>query len=151
MTGAQVARRVLDANGLNGPRQGETRGRCVRHYDPGAGRALCHRSLSGRVGPLTAVAAHGGALIRHAQVVRSSSSTAPCFTSSSRQHRFLFLLGGFFLRSPASSFAIALYAVAVLFRSSRCPSSSTHRAARSGSSTTSVSSRRTRARVSRRR
>jgi uncharacterized protein len=121
MTGAQVARRVLDANGLNEVPVEETPGSLSDHYDP--------RSRSVHLSPdvfqgvsvaSTAVAAHEvGHAIQHAKSYaffkfRSALFPAVQFASNIW---FLFLLGGFFLQITGFIvLAIALYAVAVLFQ-----------------------------------
>jgi len=120
MTGAQVARRVLDANGLNEVPVEETPGSLSDHYDP--------RSRSVHLSPevfqqvsiaSTAVAAHEvGHAIQHAKSYaffkfRSTLFPAVQFASNIW---FLFLLGGIFLQITGFIvLAIALYAVAVLF------------------------------------
>jgi uncharacterized protein len=120
MTGAQIARRVLDANGLNEVPVEETPGSLSDHYDP--------RSRSVHLSPevfqqvsiaSTAVAAHEvGHAIQHAKSYaffkfRSTLFPAVQFASNIW---FLFLLGGIFLQITGFIvLAIALYAVAVLF------------------------------------
>ena len=120
MTGAQVARRVLDANGLNEVPVEETPGSLSDHYDP--------RSRSVHLSPevfqqvsiaSTAVAAHEvGHAIQHAKSYaffkfRSTLFPAVQFASNIWM---LFLLGGIFLQITGFIvLAIALYAVAVLF------------------------------------
>ena len=121
MTGAQVARRVLDANGLNEVPVEETPGTLSDHYDP--------RSRSVHLSPevyrgvsvaSTAVGAHEvGHAIQHAQAYaffkfRSALFPAVQFASNIWM---LFLLGGIFLGILGFIYvAIALYAVAVLFQ-----------------------------------
>jgi Zn-dependent membrane protease YugP len=121
MTGAQIARRVLDANGLNEVPVEETPGSLSDHYDP--------RSRSVHLSPevfqhvsvaSTAVAAHEvGHAIQHAKSyaffkVRSALFPAVQFASNIW---ILFLLGGIFLQITGFIvLAIALYAVAVLFQ-----------------------------------
>ena len=120
MTGAQVARRVLDASGLNEVPVEETPGSLADHYDP--------RSRSVHLSPevfqqvsiaSTAVAAHEvGHAIQHAKSYaffkfRSALFPAVQFASNIWM---LFLLGGIFLQITGFIvLAIALYAVAVLF------------------------------------
>ena len=121
MTGAQVARRILDANGLNEVPVEETPGTLSDHYDP--------RSRSVHLSPhvfheasvaSTAVGAHEvGHAIQHAQSYaffkfRSALFPAVQFASNIWM---LFLLGGLFLNILGFLYlAIALYAVAVLFQ-----------------------------------
>lgn len=121
MTGAQVARRILDANGLDEVPIEETPGSLSDHYDP--------RSRSVHLSPevfrgvsiaSTAVGAHEvGHAIQHAQAYaffkfRSAMFPAVQFASNIW---FLFLIGGIFLNILGFIFvAIALYSVAVLFQ-----------------------------------
>jgi uncharacterized protein len=121
MTGAQVARRILDANGLNEVPVEETPGSLSDHYDP--------RSRSVHLSPdvfrgvsvaSTAVGAHEvGHAIQHAQAYaffrfRSAMFPAVQFASNIWM---LFLLGGIFLGILGFVYvAIALYSVAVLFQ-----------------------------------
>jgi hypothetical protein len=120
MTGAQVARRVLDANGLNEVPIEETAGSLSDHYDP--------RSKSIHLSPevfrgvsiaSTSVAAHEvGHAIQHAQAYaffrfRSAMFPAVQFASNIWM---LFLIGGiFFAITEFILLAVALYSVAVLF------------------------------------
>jgi len=121
MTGAQVARRVLDANGLNEVPIEETPGSLSDHYDP--------RSKSVHLSPevfrgvsiaSTSVAAHEvGHAIQHAQAyaffrVRSAMFPAVQFASNIW---VLFLIGGIFFQITGFVvLAVALYAIAVLFQ-----------------------------------
>jgi Zn-dependent membrane protease YugP len=120
MTGAQVARRILDANGLNEVPVEETPGSLSDHYDP--------RSKSVHLSPevfrgvsiaSTAVGAHEvGHAVQHAQAYaffrfRSAMFPAVQFASNIWM---LFLIGGiFFAITEFILLAVALYAVAVLF------------------------------------
>jgi Zn-dependent membrane protease YugP len=121
LTGAQVARRILDANGLNEVPVEETPGTLSDHYDP--------RSRSVHLSPhvfhevsvaSTAVGAHEvGHAIQHARSYsffqfRSALFPAVQFASNIWM---LFLLGGIFLGILGFIWiAIALYAIAVLFQ-----------------------------------
>ena len=121
MTGAQVARRILDANGLNEVPVEETPGTLSDHYDP--------RSRSVHLSPhvfheasiaSTAVGAHEvGHAIQHAKSYaffkfRSALFPAVQFASNIWM---LFLLGGIFLQITGFIFlAVVLYGVAVLFQ-----------------------------------
>ena len=120
MTGAQVARRILDANGLNEVPVEETPGSLSDHYDP--------RSKSIHLSPevfrgvsiaSTAVGAHEvGHAIQHAQAYaffrfRSAMFPAVQFASNIWM---LFLIGGIFLNILGFIYvAVALYSIAVLF------------------------------------
>ena len=121
MTGAQVARRVLDANGLQEVPIEETPGSLSDHYDPRSRSVhLSPEVFQGVSVASTAVAAHEvGHAIQHAQAYaffrfRSAMFPAVQFTSNIW---FLFLLGGLFLNILGFIFiAVALYSVAVLFQ-----------------------------------
>lgn len=120
MTGAQIARRMLDANGLNDVPVEETPGSLSDHYDP--------RSKSVHLSPevfrgvsiaSTAVGAHEvGHAMQHAQAYaffrfRSAMFPAVQFASNIWM---LFLIGGiFFAITEFILLAVALYSVAVLF------------------------------------
>ncbi len=120
MTGAQVARRILDANGLNDVPVEETPGSLSDHYDP--------RSRSVHLSPevfrgvsiaSTAVGAHEvGHAIQHAQAYaffrfRSAMFPAVQFASNIWM---LFLIGGIFFNILGFIYlAVALYSIAVLF------------------------------------
>ena len=121
MTGAQVARRILDANGLNEVPVEETPGSLSDHYDP--------RSKSVHLSPevfrgvsiaSTAVGAHEvGHAVQHAQAYaffrfRSAMFPAVQFASNIWM---LFLIGGIFLNILGFIYvAVALYSIAVLFQ-----------------------------------
>jgi Zn-dependent membrane protease YugP len=121
LTGAEVARRVLDANGLQEVPIEETPGSLTDHYDP-RNRSV-HLSTDvyhGRSVSSTAVGAHEvGHAIQHAQSYaffkfRSAMFPAVAFAS---QIWLLFLIGGIFLNILGFIYiAIALYSVAVLFQ-----------------------------------
>ena len=120
MTGAQIARRVLDANGLNEVPVEETPGSLSDHYDPRSRSVHLSPEVFQQVSVAsTAVAAHEvGHAIQHAKSYaffkfRSTLFPAVQFASNIW---FLFLLGGIFLQITGFIvLAIALYAVAVLF------------------------------------
>ncbi len=121
LTGAEVARRVLDANGLQEVPIEETPGSLSDHYDP-RNRSV-HLSpdvYHGRSVSSTAVGAHEvGHAIQHAQAytffkVRSAMFPAVAFAS---QIWVLFVFGGLILGAFGLAYVgIALYAVAVLFQ-----------------------------------
>ncbi len=121
MTGSQVARRILDANGLNEVPIEETPGSLSDHYDP--------RSKSVHLSPevfrgvsiaSTSVAAHEvGHALQHAQAYaffkfRSAMFPAVQFASNIW---VLFLIGGIFFQITGFIvLAVALYSIAVLFQ-----------------------------------
>jgi uncharacterized protein len=121
MTGAEVARRVLDSNGLQEVPIEETPGSLSDHYDPRSRSVhLSPEVFSGRSIASTAVGAHEvGHAIQHARSyaffqVRSAMWPAVSFASNIW---FLFLIGGIFLNILGFIYvAIALYSVAVLFQ-----------------------------------
>jgi len=121
ITGGQVARRILDANGLNDVPVDETPGSLSDHYDP--------RSKSVHLSPevfrgvsiaSTSVAAHEvGHAIQHAKsyaFFRFRSAMFPAVQFASNIW-MLFLIGGiFFAITQFIVLAVALYAIAVLFQ-----------------------------------
>jgi uncharacterized protein len=121
MTGAQVARRILDANGLNEVPIEETPGSLSDHYDP--------RSRSVHLSPevfrgvsiaSTSVSAHEvGHAIQHAKsysFFRFRSAMFPAVQFASNIWT-LFLIGGIFFQITGFIvLAVALYAIAVLFQ-----------------------------------
>jgi Zn-dependent membrane protease YugP len=121
MTGAQIARRILDANGLNEVPVEETPGTLSDHYDPRSRSVhLSPHVYQGVSVASTAVGAHEvGHAIQHAQSYsffqfRSAMFPAVQFASNIWM---LFLLGGIFLNILGFIWiAIALYAIAVLFQ-----------------------------------
>jgi Zn-dependent membrane protease YugP len=121
MTGAQVARRILDANGLNEVPVEETPGTLSDHYDPRSRSVHLSTHVFHEASVAsTAVGAHEvGHAIQHAKSytffkVRSALFPAVQFASNIWM---LFLLGGIFLNILGFIYlAIALYSVAVLFQ-----------------------------------
>jgi hypothetical protein len=121
MTGAQVARRILDANGLNEVPVEETPGTLSDHYDPRSRSVHLSTHVFHEASiASTAVGAHEvGHAIQHAQSYaffkfRSAMFPAVQFASNIWM---LFLLGGIFLNILGFLYlAIALYSVAVLFQ-----------------------------------
>jgi uncharacterized protein len=121
ITGGQVARRILDANGLNDVPVEETPGSLSDHYDP--------RSKSVHLSPevfrgvsiaSTSVAAHEvGHAIQHAKsyaFFRFRSAMFPAVQFASNIW-MLFLIGGiFFAITQFIVLAVALYSIAVLFQ-----------------------------------
>lgn len=120
MTGAQVARRVLDANGLNEVPIEETPGQLSDHYDPRSRSVhLSPHVFQGASVASTAVAAHEvGHAIQHAKSYsffkfRSALFPAVQFASNIWM---LFLLGGIFFQiTQFIILAVVLYGIAVLF------------------------------------
>jgi uncharacterized protein len=121
MTGAQVARRVLDSNGLQEVPVEETPGTLSDHYDPRSRSVhLSPEVFHGRSISSTAVGSHEvGHAIQHAQAYaffRFRSAMFPAVQFASNIW-VLFLLGGiFFAITQFIILAVALYSVAVLFQ-----------------------------------
>jgi Zn-dependent membrane protease YugP len=121
MTGAQVARQILDANGLGDVPVEQAPGSLTDHYDPRSRSVhLSEPVFNGRSVASSAVGAHEvGHAIQHANAYaffkfRSAMFPAVQFASNIW---VLFLLGGLFLGIVGFIWiAIALYAVAVLFQ-----------------------------------
>jgi hypothetical protein len=121
MTGAEVARRILDSNGLNEVPIEETPGQLSDHYDPRSRSVhLSPEVYHGRSISSTAVGSHEvGHALQHAASYsffqfRSAMWPAVSFASNIW---FLFLLGGiFFALTEFILIAVALYSVAVLFQ-----------------------------------
>ena len=121
LTGAEVARRVLDSNGLHEVPIEETPGQLSDHYDP-KNRSV-HLSpdvYHGRSISSSAVGAHEvGHALQHAKSYaffkfRSAMFPAVAFAS---QIWLLFLIGGLFLNILGFIYvAVALYSIAVLFQ-----------------------------------
>jgi Zn-dependent membrane protease YugP len=121
MTGAEVARRVLDANGLHDVPIEEVQGQLSDHYDPkNRSVHLSSDVYHGRSISSSAVGAHEvGHAIQHAKSYsffkfRSALFPAVAFAS---QIWVLFLIGGIFLQLTGFIVvAVALYSIAVLFQ-----------------------------------
>ncbi|HWQ24284.1 MAG TPA: zinc metallopeptidase [Gaiellaceae bacterium] len=121
LTGAEVARRILDANGLHEVPVEETPGDLSDHYDPRSRSVHLSPSVyRGRSVASTAVGAHEvGHALQHAQAYaffRFRSALFPAVQFASNVW-LLFLIGGFFLNIVGFIVvAVALYAIAVLFQ-----------------------------------
>jgi hypothetical protein len=121
MSGAEVARRILDSNGLHEVPIEETPGQLSDHYDPRSRSVhLSPEVFHGRSISSTAVGSHEvGHALQHAASYsffqfRSAMWPAVSFASNIW---FLFLIGGLFLNIIGFFYiAIALYSVAVLFQ-----------------------------------
>ena len=121
LSGAEVARRVLDSNGLHDVPIEEVPGSLSDHYDPrNRSVHLSSDVYHGRSIASTAVGSHEvGHAIQHAQAYtffRFRSALFPAVQFASNIW-ILFLIGGFILNVIGFVFiAIALYSVAVLFQ-----------------------------------
>ena len=121
LTGAEVARRVLDANGLHDVPVEEVQGSLSDHYDPrNRSVHLSSDVYSNRSIASTAVGAHEvGHAIQHANAYgffRFRSAIFPVFAFSQNLVP-MFLLGGIILQVTGFIYvAVALFSVAVLFQ-----------------------------------
>lgn len=122
MTGADVARRILDANGLQSvPVQLSRAGALSDHYDP-RGRTvnLSEPVFSGRSVAATAVAAHEvGHAIQHARSyvpMTARSAIWPLASIGSQAWFFILLLGLFFNAFGLVQLALVVFALVVLFQ-----------------------------------
>ncbi|HXF97034.1 MAG TPA: zinc metallopeptidase [Gaiellaceae bacterium] len=121
MTGAQVARAILDRNGLHDVPVEETPGTLSDHYDPRTRSVHLSSEVFRRASVAsTAVAAHEvGHALQHANAYaffRFRSALFPAVQFASNVW-LLFLIGGFLLNLVGFIYvAIALYAIAVLFQ-----------------------------------
>lgn len=121
MTGAQVARRILDANGLDEVPIEETPGSLSDHYDPRSKSVhLSPEVFRGVSVASTSVAAHEvGHALQHAKsyaFFRFRSAMFPAVQFASNIW-MIFLIGGIFLQiSGFVVLAVALYSIAVLFQ-----------------------------------
>jgi uncharacterized protein len=121
MTGAQVARAVLDANGLNEVPVNESPGGPLSdHYDPRKrGVYLSQPVFAGDSVSSSAVAAHEvGHAIQHAQgyaPMKFRSALFPAVAFSSSIWIWLLMIGLLLQLSGLLLIAIVLYAIAVLF------------------------------------
>ncbi len=121
LTGAEVARRVLDANGLQGVPVNAVPGALTDHYDPRTRAVNLSEPVYGAATiSSTAVAAHEcGHAIQHAKAyvpmtVRSALWPATAFASSTWS---ILLLVGFILQSVNLILvAVVLFAAVVLFQ-----------------------------------
>jgi uncharacterized protein len=122
LTGADVARQILDRNGLQGiPVETSPGGPLSDHYDPR------HKSVhlsepvhAGRSVASTAIAAHEvGHAIQHARAYapfRARSALWPVVAFASNAWFILLLIGAFAQILGLVQFAIVLFAVVVLFQ-----------------------------------
>jgi uncharacterized protein len=121
LTGAQVARRILDQNGLYSVRVEQVAGKLSDHYDP---KAQVVR-LSTPVYNATSVAAIGvaahetGHAVQHSVgyvPLRLRYAIIPVTQFSSSISIWLVILGLMVAARPLAYFGIALFSVAVLFQ-----------------------------------
>ena len=122
MTGAEIARQILDRNGLDGvPVETSPGGPLSDHYDPRKKSVhLSEPVYSGRSVASTAIAAHEvGHAIQHQKAYgpfRLRSAMWPAVAFASQAWLFLLMIGLFAQIAGLMTFAIVLYAVVVLFQ-----------------------------------
>src|SRR5688500_17580525 len=122
LTGAEVARQILDQNGLGGvPVEPSPGGALSDHYDPRKKSVhLSEPVYAGRAVASTAIAAHEvGHAIQHAKAYgpfRVRSAMWPVVAFASNAWIFLLLIGAFAQLFGLVAFAVLLYAVVVLFQ-----------------------------------
>ncbi len=125
LTGAEVARQILDNNGLSHVRVEMVRGELTDHFDPRA-NVVC---LSDSVYNETSVAALGVAAHECGHAVQHAESYGPIVLRShlvpitnfcSRAWYLTFLIGLFFSNTPIGrsliTFGVLLFAVVALFQ-----------------------------------
>ncbi len=122
LTGAEVARRVLDANGLSGVAVHPARGGALSdHYDPRRRAVFLSEPVyAGRSVASAAVAAHEtGHAIQHAQAyapMKVRSALWPVAAFGSQAWFFLLLMGLVFQFTGLITLALIVFGFAVLFQ-----------------------------------
>jgi Zn-dependent membrane protease YugP len=122
MTGAQMAREILDRNGLQGvPVDSSPGGPLSDHYDPRKKSVhLSEPVYGGNSVASIAIAAHEvGHAIQHAKgfsMFRLRSAMWPAVAFASNAWIFLLMIGAFSQLFGLVKFAIILFAVVVLFQ-----------------------------------
>lgn len=121
MTGAQAARKMLDANGLSDVGIDRVEGDLTDNYDPRARVLHLSRQVyDGFSVASTAVACHeAGHAVQHSlgyTPARIRMSLVPAVQFASNAWMFILLIGMFLQVSGLIYVGIALYAIAVLFQ-----------------------------------
>jgi len=122
LSGADVARQILDRNGLQGvPVEASPGGPLSDHYDPRKRSVhLSEPVYAGRAVASTAIAAHEvGHAIQHAKAYapfRVRSALWPAVAFASNAWMILLLIGAFAQLFGLIAFAVILYSVVVLFQ-----------------------------------
>jgi hypothetical protein len=122
LSGADVARQILDRNGLQGvPVEPSPGGPLSDHYDPRKKSVhLSEPVYGGRSVASTAIAAHEvGHAIQHEKAYtpfRLRSAMWPAVAFASQAWLFLLMIGLFAQIAGLMTFAIILYSVVVLFQ-----------------------------------
>ena len=126
ITGAEVARRILDSNGLSGVCIEPVRGRLTDHYDPTAGvLRLSEGVYDSRSIAALGIAAHeAGHAVQHGvkyPALALRTAVAPAAATGSKLGIWLFMIGmilGFFTKSNMlwlMDAGIILFSIAVFF------------------------------------
>jgi uncharacterized protein len=122
LTGADVARRILDANGLQSvPVQPSKAGPLSDHYDPRTRAVFLSEAVfAGRSVAATAVAAHEvGHAIQHAKSyapMTVRSAIWPVAALGSQAWFIILIMGAIFALTPLVNFALLVFALVVLFQ-----------------------------------
>jgi len=122
MSGAQVAREILDRNGLDGvPIERSNAGALSDHYDPRKRSVhLSQEVFEGRTVASIAIGAHEvGHAIQHAKAYapfRLRSAMWPAVAFASNAWLFLLLIGAFMGALGLIQLAVVLFAVVVVFQ-----------------------------------
>jgi Zn-dependent membrane protease YugP len=120
MTGAQVARRVLDANGLYDVPVEPTKGELTDHYDPRSRTLFLSQGVFGTPSiAAMGIAAHeAGHAIQHALAygpLQARTAIVPAVNIGSNLGIFV-LIAGIFLQNPVVAWlGVGLFALATLF------------------------------------
>lgn len=122
LTGAEIARQILDHNGLQGvPVETSPGGPLSDHYDPRKKSVhLSEPVYAGRSVASAAIAAHEvGHAIQHEKAYgpfRLRSAMWPAVAFASQAWLFLLMIGLFMQITGMMTFAVILFAVVVLFQ-----------------------------------
>lgn len=121
LTGAEAARRILDANGLHHIRVEQIRGHLTDHFDPKAGVIRLSDSVFGvssvaAVGVAAHEAGHAVQYAEHYGPIKLRAAIVPLTQYSSWLAIPLFLLGLWMASDYLMMFGILLYAVIALFQ-----------------------------------
>ncbi|MBP3655657.1 MAG: zinc metallopeptidase [Clostridia bacterium] len=120
MTGAQIARQILDANGCSGVRVERVQGKLTDHYDPEGGVLRLSSEVYGSssIAALGVAAHEAGHAIQDAQdyaPMRIRASLVPVANIGSKAAVPLFMLGLLVSWEPLLKIGILCFVFAVLF------------------------------------
>jgi Zn-dependent membrane protease YugP len=120
MTGAQVARRVLDANGLSNVPVEQTAGQLTDHYDPGKRTLFLSQEVYGTPSiAAMGIAAHeAGHAIQHAQLyapLQLRSAIVPAANIGSTLGIFVVIVGIVLHITGLAWVGVVLFALATVF------------------------------------